>query len=183
MWIDTDLEDNGPYQSPIKKEIKLPIAIKYTILRKKKGRKYVTNFLKNLTDKPYITHKRPNNKILIYKKQNIVYKLITNPKQIFNEVGMQLLAKKYQSKCNIKIPKIFWWGKTQHIGIIAMELASGVILSKLDIDFKKQINHVDSRLNIYNIYHNDLNFSNIFYDKDIFWIIDFGEATTSPNRI
>ena len=96
---------------------------------------------------------------------------------------MQLLAKKYQGKCNIKIPKIFWWGKAQNVGVIAMQFASGIILSKLRIDFKKKIKLVDDKLNIYNIYHNDLNFSNIFYDKDIFWIIDFGQATTSPNRI
>ena len=97
---------------------------------------------------------------------------------------MQLLARKYQSQCDIKIPKIFWWGKTQSVGIIAMEFAPGILLSQLNTkNFKNNLETIDNNLSKFNIYHNDLNFSNIISDNSTFWVLDFGEATTSPNRI
>ena len=174
----------------MRKIINIPRSIEFEL-----SKKYIPVIIKGkfiiLTDsqililkKPIVTNRRCNGKKYIYSTKNTIYKISTLP--LKDEIMMQILTTDYVNNSNIKvkIPKIKWWSNYNNITIIAMEKAPAKKF-KNNPKLYKRIQSIANELNKHNIYHNDWHKGNILYDDvaDDLWLIDFGEATTTPNRI
>jgi len=134
--------------------------------------------------KPLLVKRKQTFKNYIFaENENMVYKISSLSNK--DEILMQLLARECVTNLQIKvkIPTIKWWSNYKNFMIIAMEKAYGKkIINRPDL--YKRIVDIENKLSKNNIFHNDWNKGNVFYDeiKDDLWLIDFSEATTTQNQ-